>query len=199
MKKLIIGLTGPTGSGKSTLCETARETGFFVIDADRVAHEVTNTDACKQELKAAFGDILNADGSLCRKALAEKAFRDKESTARLNSITLPHIMKEIEVIISGGGDKIVLDAPTLFEAGANRLCFSVIGVLAPKAERLSRIISRDGIENSAAKLRISAGKPDEFYKNRCDVIIENSGSTELLQKNCRHALNSIMENFNNEA
>ena len=196
MKRLIIGLTGPTGSGKSTLCKEAEKMGFFVIDADKVAHRVTNGTACKNELSAEFSDILNPDGSLCRKALAEKAFRDKESTERLNSITLPHIMKEIEVIIKGGGDKILLDAPTLFEAGANRLCYGVIGLLAPKAERLARITERDGITEEAAILRMSAGKPDEFYKERCDVIIENNGSLQLLEENCRKALSSFINKFN---
>ncbi len=196
MKKLIIGLTGPTGSGKTTLCETAAEMGFSVIDADKVAHEVTDkNEVCKAELENAFHDILGADGSLNRKALAAKAFRDKVSTETLNRITLPHIMKEIEIIINESGDKILLDAPTLYEAGADRLCHSVIGVLAPESIRLRRIMARDGIDQSAARLRMSAGKPDEFYREKCSIIIENSGDIAALKNACHDSINKITEKF----
>ena len=196
MEKLIIGLTGPTGSGKTTFSALAEGEGFSVINADEVAHRVTDqNEDCRRDLKEAFGKIFNADGTLDRKALAAKAFRDAASTKKLNQITLPYITREIEILIKEGGDKVLLDAPTLFEAGADRLCFATVGVIAEESLRLKRIISRDGIDEERAKLRISAGKPDSFYRENCHFLIENSGDLETLKSLCLKTIKEITEKF----
>lgn len=182
---VIIGLTGPTGAGKSTACKAAEDLGFAVINADGVAREVTEKgSALLPVLKEAFGDVLNPDGTLCRKKLAAEAFRTPENTERLNAVMLPAITEKINEAIKAleadGRRRILLDAPTLFEAGADRLCTATVAVLAPKDTRLSRIIARDKLTKAAAELRMSAGKPDSFYLERCNNILKNDGTKEEL-------------------
>ena len=180
MQKFIVGLTGPTGSGKSTAREVAAELGFFCIDADKVARDATAKGSpLLPILKKEFGDILNPDGSLNRGELAKKAFCNKESTERLNSIMLPHIVGLIEDIIKcSESNLILLDAPTLFESGANKICQKTVGVVADENIRLNRIMARDNLLEDAAKLRISAGKPQSFYEENCNYILTNNATAD---------------------
>ena len=194
MQKFIVGVTGPTGSGKSTIRSIATELGFFCIDADKVAREVTKKGSpLLPILQKEFGEILNPDGTLNRKGLAKAAFKDKKSTDKLNSIMLPHILNDIENIIKKAEQRfILLDAPTLFEAGANRLCNTTIGVIASEEIRLKRIIERDGISEDAAWLRINAGKPESFYLENCNYVLTNNQSVDKFLDSANTLLNKLI-------
>lgn len=191
--KIMIGLTGPTGAGKSTLTQVAEGLGFRVIDCDLTAR--TATEKGKPGLDAltkVFGqDILNSDGTLNRVALAQKAFATKEATELLNITLLPYIAEEIKLLAKG--DRIVLDAPTLFESGMNAYCCATVAVLADKQTRLERIISRDQIDLDAATLRMNAGKPDEFYKQNADYILYNNDGDEKIKNNYAELLQQIIK------
>ncbi len=180
MQKFVVGLTGPTGSGKSTAREVAAELGFFCIDADKVARDAVRIGSpLLPILQKEFGDVLNLDGSLNRAKLASAAFCDTANTEKLNSIMLPHIVGRIENIIkSSESDFVLLDAPTLFEAGAQKICQRTVGVVADENIRLKRIMERDKITEDAATLRISAGKPTSFYKEKCDYILTNNATAD---------------------
>ncbi len=195
----ILALTGPTGAGKSTLAAPAEQLGLAVIDCDAVARKVTQAgQPALPALAAAFGqDILSADGALLRPRLAKKAFASPEATALLNRTIFPFITREIDAQVAPlqaqGVQTVLLDAPTLYESGADSLCSAVIAVLAPAQVRLERIMARDGISEAAALQRMQAGKPDDFYKNRADYILLNQGdaadftrqATALLQQICK--------------
>lgn len=191
--RLVVGLTGPTGSGKTTACKAAREMGFYVIDCDRVARDAVKNKDCLSFLVSAFGtDIINEDGTLDRRALAGKAFASADMTELLNKTVFPFITKLIEDEMNGCGyNKILLDAPTLYESGIDSVCDAVIAVTADKSIRLGRILERDGIDKAAAQLRMNAGKSDDFYRSRTSNIIYNNGDEDKLIAEFKKLLDSV--------
>lgn len=192
--KFIVGLTGPTGSGKSTACKAATDLGFFVIDCDKTARRATEDKNCLKELASVFGeDILNSDGTLNRKALAQKAFCDRQSTKLLNDTIFPFILEILKgEIETAKEDNILLDAPTLFESGTDSLCNETCAILADDKTRFERIIRRDGLDESSAKLRMSAGKDDQYYKEKTKHILYNNNSEKELYEEFCKLLNSFM-------
>lgn len=176
---MIIGLTGQTGAGKSTVCDFLREKGLLVIDCDKVARSVTEKGTKTLDLLAdAFGsDIIFEDGSLNRRELASRAFQTDEKTELLNSITHPAITDAINKVISEHKtEDIILDAPTLIESGVYKLCDKVVSVLADAKVRKERIIARDSLTPSEAEKRMSAQKDDSFYKEYSVAVIYNNGN-----------------------
>lgn len=191
---MIIGLTGQTGAGKSTVCAFIKEKAIAVIDCDMVSREVTEKgSSVLKKLAEAFGaDVLFEDGSLNRRLLAEKAFSSKEKTQLLNSITHPEILKAIkEKINEHSSENILLDAPTLFESGADKLCDKIIAVVADENLRKSRITARDNLTEKQVSLRLSAQKDDKFYIEKADAVIINNGGTSELKNNTEKALQKI--------
>ena len=192
MKK-IIGLTGPTGAGKSSACAICKELGIKHIDCDIIARKATEKgeEGLLAVVKAFGEDILNADGTLNRKALAEKAFKDADSTDLLNKtlLTIIHkmVLNEIDC------DRVLLDAPTLFESGVNEICHKTVAVLADREIRLKRILSRDNITTEQALLRINAGKTDDFYKEKCDFVIYNNADEHTFKNDFLNLLKEIFE------
>lgn len=185
MMPKVIGLTGQTGSGKSTVDHIFAERDFEVIDADLVSRQVVQRGSeCLCRLSEHFGGyILTAAGELNRPALASIVFRNKDQLAQLNKIIYPYILKEIYLRIDKaalqGKQYILLDAPTLYESEANDLCDFVIAIVADPVIRLKRIVERDHLTEAAAKERIAAQHSDDFYRQRADIVIENNG--DLLQ------------------
>lgn len=194
----VLGLTGPTGAGKGVFSKCAGEFGFNVIDCDAVARRAVRPGMpALARLTGVFGEeILLENGELDRGKLAEIAFSSREKTELLNETVLPYV-KEL-VIKDIKGDLVLLDAPTLFESGIDKLCDSTVAVTAAKEVRLSRIIARDGISTAAAKRRISAGKPDEFYKENANTVLENNESIENFTKKVKIYLESVIGGIHNE-
>lgn len=175
----IIGITGQTGAGKSTICRALVSRGAYHIDADAVAKSLYCKGApILSKLQDAFGSqILTADGELDRPALAAAAFRDRDSTARLNAIVHPAVTEKIRAILDeqrkAGVQCVLIDAIALFESGEAALCDRTVGVIAPEAARLARITARDGLSEADALLRIRAQHDESFYVSRCDDVIRN--------------------------
>lgn len=182
---LIIGVTGPTGSGKSTAIKNiADDKGYCIIDADKIAKQIVEKNKpCLEKLTDEFGEtILNQDFSLNRKALANFAFSSEESTNKLNAITHPYIIDTIRNNINKIDDRdknvVIIDAPTLIQSGADALCDKIIAVTANEDDRLDRIVNRDSLNSKEAKLRIGAGLYIEQYKDNADFFIDTSNYTE---------------------
>lgn len=171
----VIGLTGPTGSGKSTFCAMLRERGFYVADADLAARKVVQPPSpVLDALCEAFGaDILEKDGTLCRRRLAMRAFASPENTQKLNALTHPAIERALfdEIAAHPDARGAVLDAPALIESGIAEKCDLIAVVLAPPEERLRRILRRDGLTEEQAKSRMQAQPPDAFYLEKADVVL----------------------------
>lgn len=175
----IIGITGQTGAGKSTICRALVSRGAYHIDADAVAKSLYYKGApILSKLQDVFGSqILTADGELDRPALAAAAFRDRDSTARLNAIVHPAVTEKIRAILDeqrkAGVQCVLIDAIALFESGEAALCDRTVGVIAPEVVRLARITARDGLSEADALLRIRAQHDESFYVSRCDDVIRN--------------------------
>ena len=175
----VIGLTGKTGAGKSTVAAFLKKKGCFIIDGDKIARDILLPgEPAVKELSDTFGeDIILPDGSVDRKKLASRAFSSRENTDRLNSITHPRIterfIKERDTAERDGYKIAVIDAAALLESDCKRLCSFFVVVTAPEEIRLERILSRDGITKEQALTRIKAQKSDEYYFSQADYIVKN--------------------------
>ncbi len=175
----IIGLTGLTGAGKSTIARKLMAYGCYHIDADKVAREIINSnETVKNKLKERFGeDVINADGTTNRPLLASRAFANEESTNALNEITHPAVTEEIQSIIKDmdeiGYRGVIIDAIALFESGEDKLCDFTVAVIAPRDIRLERIMKRDNITEEKALERINAQKDESFFTSRADFVLWN--------------------------
>lgn len=181
----IIGLTGGSGTGKGTFAALLRDKGAGWVDADAVYRTLcAENREMLAALDAAFGGVLDENGALDRPKLARIVFADPAKLRQLNEITLPYIRAASldEMRAQGDCPFVLYDAPTLFEAGADDLCERIIGVLADTEVRVQRIMARDGLDEAAARARIGAQPDADFYRTRCDYIVENNGDLADLQR-----------------
>lgn len=194
----ILGLTGGSGVGKSAAGAEFISCGCGVLDADASYHELCTT--CMpmlEDIQSVFGDVLNTDGSLNRKKLGAIVFTDSEKLAQLNAITHPYIrqaaLDTFSAMQAEGKQLCIYDAPTLFEAGADRFCDYTAAVLADRNLRISRIMARDSIDRDYAALRIDAQHNDDWYRERCDFILVNNGDLNALRVQVHQILHTILE------
>ena len=197
----IVGLTGSTGSGKSTVANMLIKKGCAIVDADALSREITKKNSpCLKVLSAEFGsDILNTDGTLNRQGLAEKAFASQDKVELLNSLTNPFIymlaIKRIKEYVDKGFEIIIFDAPVLFESSGDVLCDITVAVISSTENRISRIMSRDNITKAQAMQRINVQKQDEYYISQSDIIIENNGDLRQTEEK----VNEIFALINNKS
>ena len=193
----IIGLTGPTGSGKSLLCDYLSEHGIPVIDADEVYHGLlVPPSPCLYALRRVFGDgILQANGTLNRGALSDIVFNDKEKLSLLNDTVLGFVLDRIREMIDDlarrGHSAVVVDAPTLIESGFHLECDTVVSILSPADLRIQRIKARDGLTDERAHARVAAQKPDEFYVSHSHYVLTNTGDVSEFFKKAKELSEAI--------
>ena len=195
---MIIGLTGPTGAGKTTALDVLRGMGFTVIDCDALYYDLLKTDeSLRSDIRAAFGDVFSSDGQLNRPALAEAVFGSEKKLAQLDKIVARAMNAAVDKIIAScRGRGVVIDAIKLIESGLGEKCDLTVGLTAPEEVRLKRIMQRDGIDEAYAKQRIAAQKKDSFYKKHCMFLLENrAGSQKQFQQLIREFFSDMIEDM----
>lgn len=188
---LLIGLTGPSGAGKGLFCSVMHERYHIPsIDADAVYHALLLPPSpCLDALSGAFGrEILSPNGSLDRKALARLVFSPEDSDLRearisqLNAVTHHFVLERIRELLKSAEEKgetaMILDAPALYESGADAWCDLIVAVTADRETRIDRIVGRDRIPKDAAALRVRGQHPDAFYQEKADAVLRNDGSED---------------------
>ena len=195
----IIGITGPTGAGKTTALEILASLGFEIIDCDALYYRMLQTDAAlRQSLVDAFGPVFLPDGQLDRKAVAKRVFSDPAELAKLNAIVFPAVSAAVEQKIKKCSQKgVAIDAINLVESGLGRMCDATVAVVAAPAIRLRRIMARDKLTQEQAQARINAQKPDGYYKGLCTYLLENQEEDkEAFEELMRDFFTSLLEFLN---
>ena len=185
----VIGLTGGTGSGKSIVSAFLQQNGAYIIDADEIAHGIIERGKpAYEELTNYFGGaILDQDRNILRKKLGSIVFTNKEKLDFLNRCTHKYITQEIDKQIAKRKKKqkdtcIVLDAPLLLEAKLENRCSEVWVVFAEEEVRARRIMERDNITYQEAKNRIGCQKNWDFYRQKANLVLDNSKDLQHLKR-----------------
>lgn len=181
---MILGITGGTGCGKTTLLNVLRDLGGLVLDCDAIYHELLQTD---RDLLAAIearfpGTVEN--GVLQRKKLGNVVFSDEKALLDLNRITHGAVKAEVLRRLAEKPSLAAIDAIGLIEGGLAELCDLTVAVTAPREARIRRLMARDGISAEYAEKRIDAQKDPSWYRENCDYILENSGTEQEFISKC---------------
>ena len=188
---MILGITGGTGCGKTTLLETMEQAGCLVLDCDAIYHRLLTID---QELLGAIearfpGTVEN--GVLQRKKLGSIVFADEQALLDLNAIAHGAVKKEVLRLLETNRGHAAIDAIALFEGELAELCDVTVGVTAPEEERVKRLMARDGISQDYARSRIAAQHKEGWFRERCDYVLENPGTKDAFQRECVAFLRKI--------
>lgn len=181
---MILGITGGTGCGKTTLLNLLKDRGGLVLDCDAIYHDLLKTD---ERLLAAIesrfpGTVV--DGTLQRKKLGSLVFSDPQALLDLNAITHGAVKTEVLRRLEAKPDLAAIDAIALFEGGLASLCDVTVAVTAPREDRIVRLMARDGISREYAAARIDAQHTDCWFRERCDYVLENTGEFDAFATKC---------------
>ena len=184
----VIGLTGGTGAGKTTVLQLIEYHGGAALDCDRIYDELLKSNkALRRDLCKAFGDnVFSTNGALDREYLAGRVFSDASALRELNTIVYYYMGVEVRrrlTELKKQGVKLVgIDAVNLIESGLGELCETTVAVIAPESVRIARIVERDGITPEQAKARIAAQRGEDYYRKYAKMILENDGDEARLRE-----------------
>lgn len=185
-KKIIkVGITGGTGSGKSSVCNYLTKKGLQVIDSDAIARKLLDRDTVTYDLVVShFGEkILKANGEINRQLLSSIVFGSSDELNFLQNVVTKETVEIVKELLEKSRPEmkiIFLDAPLLFETGLDQDVDIVWFVLASQDKRLKRLSKRDGIPVFEIEKRMSAQMPEEQKEMLADIVIENEGSLDDL-------------------
>jgi len=193
----IIGVTGTTGSGKSTFCRLLSKYGIKVIDCDKIYNDVTlKNEDCLSKLKENFPVAVDGDGNLNKKKLSAIVFSNKDKLQLLNDITHPFVLETIGDMIKeyafSHEKAVVVDIPLLFESGFDKKCDVTVAVIAPYEKKLLRLKERSKLSEEEISLRLQKQKNEEFLKNNCNFVVENDSDIESLEKKAADFFKNVL-------
>ena len=181
---MIIGITGGTGCGKTTLLNHIRDAGGVILDCDAIYHELLTKDRqmlCAIETR--FPGTVE-EGKLNRKKLGAIVFADPEALKELNRITHSAVRQEVLRRLEERPKLAAIDAIGLFEGDLAQLCDVTVAVTASEAVRIQRLMARDGITEDYARSRIAAQHDNAWFARHCDHVLDNSGNLESYNAAC---------------
>lgn len=194
----IIGITGPTGAGKTSLLRQVEKLDGAVIDCDAIYHELLNTNKDLQAaLENQFGPLRDENGCIDRKKLGSIVFGNSEQLQILNSIAWKFIIARIKALVQeyqeAGQELIAIDAIALLESPLKDLCQVTVAVIAPPEERVRRIMAREGISEEYAWARVKAQKPNEYFTQNCDwVLVSDSKTAKKFAQKAQRFLKELL-------
>ena len=181
---MIVGLTGGIASGKSTVSNLFRKYGIEIVDADKVAKEVSEKKESIEKISNIFGkDILDSDGKIVREKLREKAFKNRELLQELNKIIHPQVMEYFKrkKEENSKDEILIFDIPLLYEAKMEYLCDKIIVVVVDVQKQIRRVVARDGSSEELAKKIIFNQMPLDEKIKKADIVIMNDGTLDELE------------------
>ena len=174
--KIVIGITGGTGAGKTSLLRALEKEGACVLDCDAVYHGMLETDEeLRGALRSEFGDVIfRADGSVDVHAIGLIVFQDREKLTALDALVKEYVPREVARRMAAADAELIgLDAIKLMECGLGAICDATVAVTAPEEVRVKRIMARDGITEDYARSRVAAQQSAEYFRARCDYEFVN--------------------------
>ena len=188
---LIIGITGGTGCGKTTLLNLIADRGGLILDCDAIYHELLLSDAAMlAAIEKRFPGVVE-NGSLNRKRLGTIVFADENALLDLNRITHAAVKQEVLRRLETAPKLAAIDAIGLFEGGLSELCDVTVAVTAPEEARIQRLQLRDGISRDYAISRIRAQHDESWFQEQCDHVLENSGKLDAFATKCLAFLDTL--------
>ena len=188
---MILGITGGTGCGKTTLLEEIRRCGGLVLDCDAIYHQLlTRDESLLCAIEHRFPGCV-VEGVLQRKKLGGIVFSSPEALEALNTITHGAVRQEVQRYLREKPKLAAIDAIALFEGGLAELCDVTVAVIAPEEDRVRRLMARDGISESYARSRIAAQHADSWFRERCDFLLENRGTKAQFSEKCLAFLHQL--------
>lgn len=193
-KRMIIGITGSIGTGKSTVTKYLLEKGYQVLDADKLAKEELEKDDVISEIVLYFGEAVLKNGKINREYLGKLIFNNQKKREILNSIIHPRVIARFEEAIRNTQGLLFIDIPLLFETKLEYLCDKILVVYTSKETQLKRLMERDRIDEEYAQTKISAQMDIEEKKKRADYLVYNDGDLEATFEQ----IENILRRINNE-
>ena len=188
---LVIGITGGTGCGKTTLLNLIADRGGLILDCDAIYHELLASDAAMlAAIEKRFPGVVE-NGGLNRKKLGAIVFSDENALLDLNRITHAAVKQEVLRRLETAPKLAAIDAIGLFEGGLSELCDVTVAVTAPEDARIQRRQLRDGISRDYAISRIRAQHDESWFQEQCDHVLENSGKLDAFATKCLAFLDTL--------
>ena len=188
---MIIGITGGTGCGKTTLLNLIAARGGLILDCDAIYHELLISDkAMLEAIENRFPGVIE-NGALNRKKLGAIVFADENALLDLNRITHAAVKTEVLRRLEDAPKLAAIDAIGLFEGNLAPLCDVTVAVTAPEEARVKRLMLRDDISEDYARSRIRAQHREDWFRERCDYVLSNNGTLDAFATNCLAFLDTI--------